>query len=174
MPALGQTYQQRMMTLAHEGTSTKHRKRKIQDLDPDFPTGSSSVSMTNTVSRHWYQRHLASPYQMKFVGRLGNDVVAKFTQELLLLCDEALHRNLDVIAGSPELNLVLAAAKKDATSVLYDKAAASCETDMQRWVVDILPRHQIIHLLANQPTRISTTKPSTILGLSMFPRFLTL
>ena len=163
MPALGQTYQQRMMTLAHEGTSTKHGKRKIQDVDPDFPTGSSSVSMTNMVSRHWYQRHLASPYQMKFLGRLGNEVVAKFTEQLSLLCDDALHRNLDVIAGSPELNLVLAAAKKDSTNVRYDKAAASCEDDMQRWVADILQRHQIIleHLLANQPTRISTTEPST-------------
>ena len=87
-------------------------------------------------------------------------VLAKCTEELVQLCDEALHRNLDVIAGSPELNLVCAAVRNDATSVGNSTEAAS-ESDIQACVADILERHQMIlrHLLANQQTKISTTEP---------------
>ena len=95
---------------------------------------------------------------MKFVGRLGNDVVAKFTEELSLLCNEALHHNLDVMAGLPELNLVLAAAKGDATRVRDETTAASNEAGIQAHVAIILQQHLIILdcLLANQQHQILT------------------
>ena len=54
---------------------------------------------------------------MQYVGHLDNDVAAKFTEELSQLCNEALYPNLDVIGGLRTLNLVLAAAEKDGTSI---------------------------------------------------------
>jgi hypothetical protein len=159
MPAMAERYQNRMATLAQEGARNNVKKRPIQDPGADHPT---SISTTNSI--HWFQRHLAPTYQMKFVGPLGRDVVARFAEELSQHCDEALHQNLDGIAQSPLLNPFLAAVEQDATSLLNPIMAVSCEADMQTCVAAIIRRQQIIleTILANRSRRLSLEEPNTV------------
>ncbi|KAF8516405.1 hypothetical protein JB92DRAFT_2269701 [Gautieria morchelliformis] len=147
MPALNERYQ--------EG------KRPIQDVNGDSPVGRTSTTSA-AVGIHWFQRHLCSKYQMKFVGLLGKDVVAKLAEELSQLCDEALHHNLDSIAHLPMLNPFLAAVEQDATSVMDVSRAASCEADIQQNVAAIVQRQHIIleNVLANRSRQL--TEPITM------------
>ncbi|KAF8463033.1 hypothetical protein JB92DRAFT_3067709 [Gautieria morchelliformis] len=159
MPALAERYQNRMATLSQEGT--RNGKRPIQDVDGDLPVGRTSTTSA-AVGIHWFQRHLCSKYQMKFVGLLGKDVVAKLAEELSQLCDEALHHNLDGIAHLPMLNPFLAAVEQDATSVMDVSRAASCEAGIQQNVAAIVQRQHIIleNVLANRSRQL--TEPITM------------
>ncbi|KAF8532615.1 hypothetical protein JB92DRAFT_3103742 [Gautieria morchelliformis] len=88
-------------------------------------------------------------YHMKYVDRLGNDVIAKFTEELSQFCDEAIAIWMSLL-DRRRLMSSFAAADKDTTSVLFEEAAATCETDMQQRVAAIPQQIILEHLLANQ------------------------